>query len=156
MYTQFIVLYLMYVLLCFIQVVSRRNDLKLIVTSATMNAGKFSSFFGNVPIFKIPGRTFPVDIMYARSTCEDYVECAVKQAIQIHLAPSMGDILIFMPGQEEIVTTCEVIAGKMIGVLHICYACFSVIHVYNTVLCLGLVKCQMLASLLFFRYLCFK
>lgn len=98
-----------------VQVVSRRNDLKLIVTSATMDAGKFSSFFGNVPIFKIPGRTFPVDIMYARSTCEDYVECAVKQAIQIHLAPSMGDLLIFMPGQEEIVTTCEVIAGTMIS-----------------------------------------
>ncbi len=100
---------------------SRRNDLKLIVTSATMDAHKFSSFFGNVPVFRIPGRTFPVDIMYSRSTCEDYVECAVKQAIQIHLAPSIGDILIFMPGQEEIITTCEVIAGKKI-VLLLCHS----------------------------------
>ena len=91
---------------------SRRNDLKLIVTSATMDAEKFSSFFGNVPIFTIPGRTFPVDIMYARSTVEDYVEAAVKQAIQIHLGPSMGDILVFMPGQEEIVTVCDVISGR--------------------------------------------
>jgi pre-mRNA-splicing factor ATP-dependent RNA helicase DHX38/PRP16 len=47
------------------QIVARRRDLKLIVTSATMDAGKFATFFGNVPIFRIPGRTFPVDIKYA-------------------------------------------------------------------------------------------
>merc|ERR1719217_339222 len=46
------------------KVVSRRRDLKLIVTSATMDAQKFSTFFGNVPVFRIPGRTFPVDIKY--------------------------------------------------------------------------------------------
>ncbi len=94
-----------------LKVVSRRNDLKLIVTSATMDANKFSSFFGNVPVFKIPGRTFPVDVLYSRNNCEDYVESSVKQAIQIHLQPAIGDILIFMSGQEEIVTTCEVITG---------------------------------------------
>ena len=38
----------------------RRRDIKIIITSATMNAEKFSSFFGNAPIFEIPGRTFPV------------------------------------------------------------------------------------------------
>ena len=61
---------------------------------------------------KIPGRTFPVDILYSRNPCEDYVESTVKQAIQIHLQPSIGDILIFMPGQEEIETTCDVITGE--------------------------------------------
>ena len=94
------------------EVVSRRNDLKLIVTSATMDADKFSKFFGNVPTFTIPGRTFPVDILYTRNPSEDYVESAVKQAIQVHLQPSKGDILIFMPGQEEIEVTCEAIAGE--------------------------------------------
>lgn len=39
---------------------ARRRDLKLIITSATMNASKFADFFGGVPIFNIPGRTFPV------------------------------------------------------------------------------------------------
>lgn len=48
------------------QVVSRRTDLKLIVTSATMDSDKFASFFGNVPIFHIPGRTFPVDILFSK------------------------------------------------------------------------------------------
>lgn len=73
-------------------IVGRRNDLKLIVTSATMDAGKFSDFFGGVPIYKIPGRTFPVDLMWAKSTVEDYVEAAVKQALQIHLTPCEGKI----------------------------------------------------------------
>lgn len=50
----------------FYQVVSRRTDLKLIVTSATMDSDKFASFFGNVPIFHIPGRTFPVDILFSK------------------------------------------------------------------------------------------
>ena len=45
-------------------VVARRTDLKLIVTSATMDSQKFADFFGNVPVFTIPGRTFPVEVMY--------------------------------------------------------------------------------------------
>ena len=48
--------------LIFSSVISRRSDMKLIVTSATMDAGKFADFFGNVPTFTIPGRTFPVEV----------------------------------------------------------------------------------------------
>jgi len=88
-------------------VISKRQDLKLIVTSATMDAEKFSNFFGNVPCYTIPGRTFPVDVLYSRSVVEDYVEAAVKQALQIHVGGRKGDILIFMPGQEDIEVTCE-------------------------------------------------
>lgn len=53
--------------------------------------------------------------MFSRNPCEDYVESAVRQVIQIHLQPSMGDILVFMPGQEEIEVTCDVIAGLCRG-----------------------------------------
>ncbi|CAF1072597.1 unnamed protein product [Didymodactylos carnosus] len=67
------------------EVVARRQDLKLIVTSATMDAEKFSDFFGNVPIFIIPGRTFPVDTLFSKNVVEDYVDAAVKQTMQIHL-----------------------------------------------------------------------
>ncbi|KAK4025233.1 hypothetical protein OUZ56_014308 [Daphnia magna] len=94
-------------------VVSRRQDLKLIVTSATMDSTKFADFFGNVPVFIIPGRTFPVDLMFSKNPCEDYVDSAVKQAIQVHLQPTQGDILIFMPGQEDIEVTCEVIQERL-------------------------------------------
>ncbi|KAH8315474.1 hypothetical protein KR074_003725 [Drosophila pseudoananassae] len=95
------------------EIVARRHDLKLIVTSATMDSTKFATFFGNVPTFTIPGRTFPVDVMFSKNTCEDYVESAVKQALQVHLTPNEGDMLIFMPGQEDIEVTCEVLEERL-------------------------------------------
>ncbi|KAJ3663291.1 hypothetical protein Zmor_007594 [Zophobas morio] len=95
------------------QIVARRHDLKLIVTSATMDSSKFSMFFGNVPTFTIPGRTFPVEILFSKNPVEDYVDAAVKQALQIHLQPPSGDVLIFMPGQEDIEVTCEVLAERL-------------------------------------------
>lgn len=95
-------------------VLSRRRDLKLIVTSATMNSEKFSKFYGNAPTFTIPGRTFPVEMFHSKSPCEDYVDSAVKQVLQIHLSLPMGDILVFMTGQEDIEVTCQVIKGMYI------------------------------------------
>lgn len=94
-------------------VIARRQDLKLIVTSATMDADKFSDFFGNVPIFIIPGRTFPVESFFSKASVEDYVDAAVKQSIQIHLGAGDGDILVFMPGQEDIEVTCELIKERL-------------------------------------------
>lgn len=98
------------------EIVARRHDLKLIVTSATMDATKFAQFFGNVPTFTIPGRTFPVDIFFGKNTVEDYVDASVKQALQIHLGNLEGDILIFMPGQEDIEVTCEVLADRLLEI----------------------------------------
>lgn len=95
------------------KVVARRSDLKLIVTSATLSADVFSEYFGGVPIFRIPGRTFPVETYFAKSVQEDYVMAAVKQTLQIHFNSAPGDILIFMTGQEDIEGTCTVLAEKM-------------------------------------------
>jgi pre-mRNA-splicing factor ATP-dependent RNA helicase DHX38/PRP16 len=94
------------------KVLARRQDLKLVVTSATMNAERFANFFGGVPIFHIPGRTFHVDKFYAKNPCEDYVEAAVKQIMTIHLTYPQGDILVFMTGAEDIEATCQVIAER--------------------------------------------
>ncbi|KAI0638802.1 P-loop containing nucleoside triphosphate hydrolase protein [Trametes polyzona] len=95
------------------KILSRRRDLKLIVTSATMNAEKFSQFYGNAPCFTIPGRTFPVEIFHSKSPCEDYVDSAVKQVLQIHLSLPPGDILVFMTGQEDIEVTCQVVQERL-------------------------------------------
>ena len=95
------------------KVLARRRDLKLIVTSATMNAERFSRFYGGAPEFFIPGRTFPVDIQYSRSPCEDYVDSAVKQVLAIHVSQPAGDILVFMTGQEDIEVTCELIEERL-------------------------------------------
>lgn len=94
-------------------IVVRRRDLKLIVTSATMNAERFSTFFGGVPIFRIPGRTFQVEKIFAKVPPEDYVEAAVKQALTIHFTSPPGDILIFMTGQEDIEATCQLLAERI-------------------------------------------
>jgi pre-mRNA-splicing factor ATP-dependent RNA helicase DHX38/PRP16 len=95
------------------KVLARRRDLKLIVTSATMNSDRFSRFYGGAPEFIIPGRTFPVDIQYSRSPCEDYVDSAVKQVLAIHVSQPAGDILVFMTGQEDIEITCELVAERL-------------------------------------------
>ena len=95
------------------KILTRRRDLKLIVTSATMNADKFSHFYGNAPIFTIPGRTFPVDVLFSKTPCEDYVDSTVKQILSIHLAQGKGDILAFMTGQEDIEVTCEVAEDRL-------------------------------------------
>jgi len=95
------------------KVIARRRDLKLIVTSATMNSERFARFFGGAPEFIIPGRTFPVDIQYSRSPCEDYVDSAVKQVLAIHVSQGAGDILVFMTGQEDIEVTCELIEERL-------------------------------------------
>lgn len=97
----------------FNKILSRRRDLKLIVTSATMNSKRFSDFFGGAPEFFIPGRTFPVDVMFHRSPVEDYVDQAVQQVLAIHVSMGPGDILVFMTGQEDIETTCELIQERL-------------------------------------------
>ncbi|KAK1774444.1 P-loop containing nucleoside triphosphate hydrolase protein [Copromyces sp. CBS 386.78] len=97
----------------FKKILQRRRDLKLIVTSATMNAKRFSDFYGGAPEFTIPGRTFPVDIMYHRSPVEDYVDQAVQQVLAIHVGKPAGDILVFMTGQEDIEVTCELIRERL-------------------------------------------
>uniref|UniRef100_A0A7E4ZXY9 RNA helicase n=1 Tax=Panagrellus redivivus TaxID=6233 RepID=A0A7E4ZXY9_PANRE len=80
-----------------------RPDLKLLISSATLDADKFSKFFDNAPIFRIPGRRFPVDIYYTKAPETDYVDAAVISILQIHMTqPLPGDILVFLTGQEEI------------------------------------------------------
>lgn len=91
----------------------RRPDLKVIVTSATLDAAKFSEYFNKCPIFTIPGRTFPVEIMYSREPESDYLDAALVTAMQIHLTEPPGDILLFLTGQEEIDTSCEILFERM-------------------------------------------
>lgn len=91
----------------------RRPALKIIVTSATLDAEKFSSYFFNSPIFTIPGRTFPVEILYVKEPESDYLEAAIITVMQIHLDQPAGDILVFLTGQEEIDTCCETLYTRM-------------------------------------------
>jgi ATP-dependent RNA helicase DHX8/PRP22 len=91
----------------------RPHDFKIIVTSATLNAEKFSEYFFNCPIFTIPGRTYPVEILYVKEPESDYLEAAIITVMQLHLDQPAGDILVFLTGQEEIDTCCETLYTRM-------------------------------------------
>ncbi|CAK7209431.1 Cyclin-dependent kinase catalytic subunit [Sporothrix bragantina] len=80
-----------------------RPDLKLLISSATMNAEKFATYFDNAPIFNVPGRRYPVDIFYTPAPEANYLLAAVTTVFQIHTTqPTGGDILVFLTGQDEI------------------------------------------------------
>ncbi|KAJ3037230.1 DEAH-box ATP-dependent RNA helicase prp22 [Rhizophlyctis rosea] len=93
--------------------VKERPDLKLIVTSATLDAEKFSTYFYNCPILTIPGRTYPVEILFAKDPESDYLDSALITVMQIHLSEPAGDILLFLTGQEEIDTAAEILFERM-------------------------------------------
>ena len=85
--------------------VQRRKDLKLIVMSATLDALKFQKYFtvdAPAPLFKVPGRTHPVEIFYTQEPEPDYVEAAIRTVLMIHRAEDPGDVLVFLTGEEEI------------------------------------------------------
>ncbi|XP_060529448.1 ATP-dependent RNA helicase DHX8 [Cylas formicarius] len=95
------------------QAVTKRPELKLIVTSATLDAVKFSQYFFEAPIFTIPGRTFPVEVLYTKESETDYLDASLITVMQIHLREPPGDILLFLTGQEEIDTACEILYERM-------------------------------------------
>lgn len=109
----------------------KRPELRIVVSSATLQAEDFLRFFagdapetgdesgdlgGNVGrIISLEGRMYPVDIHYLEQPAEDYVERAVKTVFDIHTQEPEGDILIFLTGREEIDTALETIADRAVN-----------------------------------------
>ncbi|CDS36026.1 pre mRNA splicing factor ATP dependent [Echinococcus multilocularis] len=90
------------------EIIGQRPDLKIVVMSATLDAGKFQDYFDNAPLLTVPGRTHPVEIFYTPEPERDYLEAAIRTVIQIHVCEeSEGDILLFLTGQEEIEEACK-------------------------------------------------
>eukprot|EP00929_Paragymnodinium_shiwhaense_P066011 TRINITY_DN33070_c0_g2_i1.p1 TRINITY_DN33070_c0_g2~~TRINITY_DN33070_c0_g2_i1.p1 ORF type:complete len:1026 (-),score=251.80 TRINITY_DN33070_c0_g2_i1:7-3084(-) len=92
-----------------------REDLKLIISSATLDAEKFSEYFDNAPIFNIPGRRYPVSIHYTKAPEANYLDACVITVLQIHLTQPYGDVLVFFTGQQEIEEAMEAISYKTRG-----------------------------------------
>uniref|UniRef100_A0A8C3UEF2 RNA helicase n=1 Tax=Catharus ustulatus TaxID=91951 RepID=A0A8C3UEF2_CATUS len=89
-----------------------RPHLKVLVASATLDTERFSAFFDNAPVFRIPGRRFPVDIYYTKAPEADYLEACVVSVLQIHVTQPPGDILVFLTGQEEIEACVELLQER--------------------------------------------
>uniref|UniRef100_A0A0E0EKA9 RNA helicase n=1 Tax=Oryza meridionalis TaxID=40149 RepID=A0A0E0EKA9_9ORYZ len=92
-----------------------RPDLKLLISSATLDAEKFSDYFDSAPIFKIPGRRYPVEVHYTKAPEADYIDAAIVTVLQIHVTQPPGDILVFLTGQEEIETIDEILKHRTRG-----------------------------------------
>ncbi|CAI5989236.1 unnamed protein product [Closterium sp. NIES-64] len=92
-----------------------RPDLKLLISSATLDAEKFSEYFDFAPIFRIPGRRYPVDIHYTKAPEADYLDAAVVTVLQIHVTQPAGDVLVFLTGQEEIEAAEEILRHRTKG-----------------------------------------
>ncbi len=98
---------------------AKRNDLKLIITSATIDTATFSKAFNNAPIIEVSGRVYPVEVSYAPldEASEErgdltYVDAAVRATEQIMATSITGDVLIFMPGERDIRETSDLLAGR--------------------------------------------
>lgn len=91
------------------QLLPRRRDLKLIITSATIDVERFSKNFNNAPIIEVSGRTYPVEVRYrpiAEEDDQDQLQ-GILNAVDELQAEGRGDILIFMNGEREIRDTAE-------------------------------------------------
>jgi HrpA-like RNA helicase len=107
---------------------SNRNVglLRVIVMSATLQTELFSKYFDNAPVMRIPGRTYPIDIYYTSQPVNDYLDAALTSVLQIHLSEGgrvtgkngnsnsdkLGDILVFLTGQEDIDSLCELLKDR--------------------------------------------
>ena len=97
----------------------KRSDLKLIITSATIDTDKFSKAFDRAPVIEVSGRMYPVEVRYlppnASSDTDDEptpVELAAKAAERLCRHEPFGDVLVFMPTEQDIRETCELIEGR--------------------------------------------
>ena len=91
------------------QLLPRRPDLKVIITSATIDVERFSKHFNNAPIIEVSGRTYPVEVRYrpvAEEDDQDQLQ-GILNAVNELQAEGRGDILIFMNGEREIRDTAE-------------------------------------------------
>lgn len=80
----------------------KRPELKVIVMSATLDADRFSKFFDNADILFVQGKMYPVERFYIDEPVEDIIDATVDTLCQLNITEPTGDILAFLPGQDEI------------------------------------------------------
>jgi pre-mRNA-splicing factor ATP-dependent RNA helicase DHX15/PRP43 len=95
------------------EVLIERCNLKLVVMSATLEAEKFHEYFQNAPQLRIPGTLYPVEIFYTQEPERDYVDATIRTVIQIHVNEPIGDVLVFLTGEEEIEEACRKIQDEI-------------------------------------------
>ena len=96
------------------RILKKRRDLKVIISSATLDAETFADFFGGAPVIQVEGRTFPVEDHYQPPTHgrEPLAEQVLRAAEWLGEMDSLGDTLVFLPGEREIRDAADLLAGR--------------------------------------------
>ncbi|MEU3341570.1 ATP-dependent RNA helicase HrpA [Streptomyces sp. NPDC006668] len=100
------------------QLLPRRPDLKVVITSATIDPERFSRHFGDAPIVEVSGRTYPVEVRYRPLLEEDSDDSdrdqitAITDAVEELMGEGKGDILVFLSGEREIRDTADALTRR--------------------------------------------
>ncbi|GAB4177151.1 MAG: ATP-dependent RNA helicase HrpA [Wenzhouxiangellaceae bacterium] len=96
------------------RLLARRRDLKVIITSATIDTARFAEHFGDAPVITVEGRNYPVDIEYQPPNEGEALEEQVRRAVaRCTRIDASGDILVFLPGEREIFRTAKLLARSV-------------------------------------------
>jgi ATP-dependent helicase HrpA len=102
------------------QLLTKRKNLKIIITSATIDTEKFAAHFNKAPIIEVSGRTYPVEVRYLpvdkdtdNRENNSYIDLAVREVLALHRKRENGDILIFMPTERDINETIELLNQEL-------------------------------------------
>ena len=98
---------------CLHRILPRRPDLKLIITSATIDPERFSAHFGGAPIVEVSGRTYPVEVRYRPPQEGEELLDAFADTVEELLAERDGDVLAFFSGEREIRDAAELLGGRL-------------------------------------------
>lgn len=93
-----------------------RPDLRIVITSATIDPDVFVRFFGDCPVLSVSGRTFPVEIDWLDEECDDnYEQRTLQKAIDVHRTEGKGDMLVFLTSPLEVEKCCEKFQDQLQG-----------------------------------------
>lgn len=145
------------VLGCLKNVLRTRSDLRVVLTSATMDRTVFQRFFAEVfvhfgptsatatsrvaaapkevPVAEVPGRTFPIEDFYEEADARDYVTAAWRKAMGVHRAnptPESGDILVFLATVVDVDRACKAIKQQL-GEFSLSFYAQSLIHCLQSI-----------------------
>ena len=89
------------------RILAKRRDLKVVVSSATMDSGRFSAFFGGAPVVAVPGRTYPVETVWMPPADGEAADLPREIAAALRAIPPAHDTLVFLPGERDIRETAD-------------------------------------------------
>ncbi len=98
---------------CLHRILPRRPDLRLIITSATIDPERFSTHFGDAPIIEVSGRTYPVEVRYRPPREDEELLDALADTVEQLLAERDGDVLAFLSGEREIRDAADLLTGRL-------------------------------------------